>query len=164
DLTITGPTLSSLDVEFAYTTQRPNSPVTQIDPRQRAPGEVALAKEVGVTMTDDGTTRTWIVQVTVSTCAEFRQLQFFNRGSPGPRKRRAGGLPGAMARGAVRRVDPAAASRLGRGPGPRRSDERATREQLFRRRRPASLRCLRELRGDASAEHERVHDLHRLQL
>jgi len=85
DLTITGPSLSSLDVEFAYTTQRPNSPVTQIDPQQRPPGEVALAKEVGVTMTDDGTTRTWIVQVTVSTCAEFRQLQFFNRGTSGPR-------------------------------------------------------------------------------
>ena len=85
DLTVTGPSQSALDIEFAYLGSRPNSPVTQIDPHQRVPGEVGLALEAGVTMTDDGTARTWVVQVTVSTCQEFRQLQFFNRGTSASR-------------------------------------------------------------------------------
>jgi hypothetical protein len=86
NMVVAGPTLSSLDIEFAFVDQRPNQPIAQVDPsRLDELVDVGLSKQAGVSVTDDGTTRRWTVSVVVSTCAEFRQVQFFDRGSSGPR-------------------------------------------------------------------------------
>jgi hypothetical protein len=86
NLTITGPSFSSLDIEIAYITSKPNDSLTQVDSTvPNKPGEVFYTREVGVSQTDDGTTRTWTVEVNVSTCSEIREVQFFDRGTSGPR-------------------------------------------------------------------------------
>jgi hypothetical protein len=87
-LTVSGGSGTELDVEYVVNAGNPNTNrlLTQLAPPTE-PGEVAINKQVGVSASDDGTTKTWTVQVNVSPCAEMRHIQLFDRaGSPPVRK------------------------------------------------------------------------------
>ena len=87
-LTVSGGSGTELDVEYVVNAGNPNTNrlLTQLSPPTE-PGEVAINKQVGVSASDDGTTKTWTVQVNVSPCAEMRHIQLFDRaGSPPVRK------------------------------------------------------------------------------
>jgi hypothetical protein len=78
-LTFEGPSPTEIDVEFVMNSGR-NAPLTRVDPnRPGSPSEVGVTKQVGVVTADNGTTRTWTLEVNVSPCASHRTLQVFNR-------------------------------------------------------------------------------------
>jgi hypothetical protein len=87
-LTVTAPTLTDIDVELERSGGAANVRLTQFDTsvpgNPGSPEEVALARQVGVSSSDDGTTKTWQITVTVSTCADFRTLDVFDRSSSSP--------------------------------------------------------------------------------
>jgi hypothetical protein len=79
-LTVSGPSLTEVDVELQRAGGGANLPLTAVDPNLPGrPGEVGGARQVGVRATDDGTKKTWQIDVNVSTCAEFRTISIFNR-------------------------------------------------------------------------------------
>lgn len=83
-INVSGPPLTELDIELVRGAGQLNLPLTQVEPDAiGAPGEVAASRQVGVTTIDDGRKKTWLVEVNVSSCADSRQLQFFNRSSRG---------------------------------------------------------------------------------
>jgi hypothetical protein len=87
-LTASGGSGTELDVEYVVNAGNPNTNrmLTPVAP-PKEPNEVAIAKEVGVSASDDGTTRTWTVSVNVSPCADMRHIQLFDRaGTPPVRK------------------------------------------------------------------------------
>jgi len=79
-VTVSGPSLTEIDVELVRLGNVPNVKLASVDPNQPGkPGEVAAAKEVGVVAQDDGNGKTWNIDVNVSGCADFREIQVFNR-------------------------------------------------------------------------------------
>ncbi len=87
-LTVSGGSGTELDVEYVVNAGNPNTNrlLTPVAP-PKEPGEVAIKKEVGVSALDDGTTKTWTVSVNVSTCADMRHIQLWDRaGNPPVRK------------------------------------------------------------------------------
>jgi hypothetical protein len=84
-LTVSGPSLTEIDVELVRPGTGANFPLTPVDSnRPGLPGEVATAREVGVRASDDGTKKTWQIDVNVSMCAFHRTLQVFNHSSASP--------------------------------------------------------------------------------
>jgi hypothetical protein len=84
-LTVSGPSLTEVDVELQRAGGGANFPLTAVDANLPGrPREVGATKEVGVRATDDGTRKTWQIDVNVSTCAEFRTLSILNRSSASP--------------------------------------------------------------------------------
>lgn len=78
--TVTTPSLTDLDVELVRPNQQPNRLLTNVGlTRPGNPGEVGNAGEVSVANQDNGTTKTWTVEVNISGCIDFRTIQIFNR-------------------------------------------------------------------------------------
>jgi len=81
-INVSGPPLTELDVELVRGAGQLNLPLIQVEPNATgAPGEVSASRQVGVTTIDGGKRKTWLVEVNVSSCADSRQIQFFNRSS-----------------------------------------------------------------------------------
>jgi hypothetical protein len=79
-LTVSGPSLTEIDVELVRLNGAPNRLLRQVDSaRPGGPGEVGSVGEVAASASDDGTTRTWTIAANVSPCADFRHLAIFNR-------------------------------------------------------------------------------------
>jgi hypothetical protein len=80
-ITVTGPSTTEIDVELMpQFNSTAHLVLAQVDPTQPdKPGEVSSMRQVGVARQDDGTTKTWTIDVNVSPCGEFRHLQIFNR-------------------------------------------------------------------------------------
>jgi hypothetical protein len=79
-INVSAPPLTELDIELVRGGGQLNLPLTQVEPNAiGAPGEVSASRQVGVTTIDDGRKKTWLVEVNVSSCADSRELQFFNR-------------------------------------------------------------------------------------
>jgi hypothetical protein len=79
-VTVSGPSLTEIDVELVRVTSAPNLALASVDPNLPGkPGEVAGAREVGVVAQDNGNGKTWKIDVSVSGCADFREIQIFNR-------------------------------------------------------------------------------------
>ncbi len=87
-ITVSAPTLTDIDVELARQGGAPNILMTQYDSSVPSnpglPEEIAESHKVGVSATDDGTKKTWQVTVTISTCADYRNIQIFNKSSASP--------------------------------------------------------------------------------
>jgi hypothetical protein len=79
---VSAPPLTELDIELVRGAGQLNLPLAQVESDAIGmPGEVAASREVGVTTIDDSNRKMWLVEVNVSSCADSRQLQFFNRSS-----------------------------------------------------------------------------------
>lgn len=79
-LNVSGPLATEIDVELARGPDQLNRPLQAINPvAAGSPGEVAATGQVGITTFDEATRRNWIIEVVVSTCADLRHLQIFNR-------------------------------------------------------------------------------------
>ena len=75
-----GPEATEIDVELVRGDGQLNLPLEPVTPATAgSPGEVAASGQVGVTAFDQGGRRMWMVEVLVSTCADSRHLQIFNR-------------------------------------------------------------------------------------
>jgi hypothetical protein len=87
-ITVSAPTLTDIDVELARTGNAPNILMTQYDTTNPSwpglPEEIAASHEVGVGASDNGTKKTWQVTVTISTCADYRNIQIFDKSSASP--------------------------------------------------------------------------------
>jgi hypothetical protein len=87
-ITVSAPTLTDIDVELARTGNAPNILMTQYDTTNPSfpgkPEEIAESHKVGVGASDNGTRKTWQVTVTISTCADYRNIQIFNKSSASP--------------------------------------------------------------------------------
>jgi hypothetical protein len=80
-LTVTGPSTTDLDIE-RIPLFNPGGRVllNQADSTLPGrPGEISSMREVGVVAQDDGTTKTWTIDVNMSACSEHHQLEIFNR-------------------------------------------------------------------------------------
>jgi hypothetical protein len=87
-LTVSGPSLTEIDTELVLSEGTGhNRLMNPVDPaRPAGVGEVFATSQVGVSANDSGNGKTWTVVVNVSTCANYRHLQIFNRsGSPAAR-------------------------------------------------------------------------------
>ncbi len=87
-LTISGPSLTEIDVEMVLSEGTGHNKLLKpVDPtRPPGPGEVYATSQVGVSASDTGNGKTWTVTVVVSTCADYRHVQIFDRsGSPASR-------------------------------------------------------------------------------
>jgi hypothetical protein len=86
-ITVSAPTLTDIDVELARTGTAPNILMTQYDTSNPSfpgqPEEIAQSHKVGVSASDNGTTRTWQVTVTISACADYRNIQIFGKSGAG---------------------------------------------------------------------------------
>lgn len=79
---VSGPPLTEMDVELVRAGGQLNLPLTQVEPNASgAPGEVSASRQVGVTTIDDGRKKSWLIGVNVSSCADSRHIQIFNRSS-----------------------------------------------------------------------------------
>jgi hypothetical protein len=81
---VTTPTLTTLDVEYE-TYAHHEFPLSQIPsgPGQPEPSYVAPKGQVKVTMTDDGTRRTWSLQFRVNGCSDIDRVNIYNVGKNG---------------------------------------------------------------------------------
>jgi len=79
-INVSGPPMTELDVELVRAEGQLNLPLVQVEPNAvGAPGEVSVSRQVAVTAIDDGRKKTWLIEVNVSSCADSRQIQLFNR-------------------------------------------------------------------------------------
>ena len=79
-VTVSAPSLTEIDVELVRLGGAANAKLTAVDPNLPGkPGEVAASKEVGVVSQDSGNGKTWNIDVNISGCADFREIQIFNR-------------------------------------------------------------------------------------
>ncbi len=79
-VTVSAPSLTEIEVELVRLGGAANLPLASVDSNLPGkPGEVAGAREVGVVSQDTGNGKTWKIDVNVSGCADFREIQIFNR-------------------------------------------------------------------------------------
>ena len=79
-VTVSAPSLTEIDVELVRLGGAANAKLTAVDPNLPGkPGEVAASKEVGVVSQDSGNGKTWNIDVNISGCADYREIQIFNR-------------------------------------------------------------------------------------
>lgn len=84
-INVSAPSLTEIDVELVRASDQQNLPLQQVEADvPGSPGEVSATRQVGVTTIDDGTKKTWLIEVNVSTCADSRHIQIFNRSSRNP--------------------------------------------------------------------------------
>lgn len=83
-ITVSTPSLTEIDVELAGLGGSGNQsiPLDLVDANLPGnPGEVFYMRQVGVGNTDDGSKKTWKIEVETSTCTDSRHLHVFNRSS-----------------------------------------------------------------------------------
>ena len=75
-----GPPSTEIDVELVRGGTQLNLPL-EASPSGTAvaPGEVAASRQVGITTYDEAGRRMWLIEIVVSSCADARHLQIFNR-------------------------------------------------------------------------------------
>jgi len=78
-INVSGPGATEIDVELVRGDAQLNLPLEPSERGAGAPGEVSASRQFGVTTVDDGKRKLWMIEVTVSTCAESRHLQIFRR-------------------------------------------------------------------------------------
>jgi hypothetical protein len=79
-INVSGPLSTELDVELVRGGTQLNLPLeTTRSGTAGVPGEVAASRQVGLTTFDEGGKRMWLIEVVVSSCADARHLQIFNR-------------------------------------------------------------------------------------
>ena len=165
-LTVSGPSLTEIDVELARLGAQPNLPLASVDPNLPGkPGEVAGAREVGVVSQDSGNGKTWKIDVNVSGCADFREVKIFNRSNNVRSNPLSVDAAPRSCRRSVRgrRQRPHIRIRV-RRTGPGQSGESEADRPVCGRRCGAGLRRVRELREPAPAVGQRVHGLLGVQL
>lgn len=86
-LNVSGPLATEIDVELVRGGTQLNLPLDQVaSGNPGRPGEVAADRQVGVATFDEARKRMWIVEVTVSTCADSRHLRIYNRAARDPER------------------------------------------------------------------------------
>jgi len=79
-LNVSTPLATEIDVELVRGGTQLNLPLEAVNPvATGSPGDVAATGQVGVTGFDESARRMWMIEVVVSTCADSRHLQVFNR-------------------------------------------------------------------------------------
>lgn len=81
-ISISAPPLTEVDIELVRAGGQLNLPLVQVEPNSSgAPGEVSVSRQVGVTTIDDARKKSWLIEVNISSCADSRHIQIFNRSS-----------------------------------------------------------------------------------